>query len=110
MKSNAFNPIASVTSGPTAQSGEDHRSSGNFSTEGAPSGTKNVQFVITDNPNADKITFNVMQDVSVGSDSTIWQSVANNEVVKYAASRSYYIADPENAGNQSFTVQIWPAD
>lgn len=97
--------IASITSDPRPQSGQKHRSSGNFSTEGAPSGTHNIQWTIamSDGSSPDGITFDVMKDVSGGTDPTIWSGVRNGSQTSYSSYRSVYIANPSGA-SKSFTV------
>lgn len=101
--------LTSITSDPTPQSGQDHRSSGNFSTEGAPAGTSQLLFTISpeSNEHFDSITFDVMEDKSVQRDPTVWSGVTNGSKVDYHSSRSYYIANPANAGSNSFTVLVY---
>lgn len=109
MPSPPLNPFVTVTSDANVQTDQDHRSSGDFSTEGAPSGTSRIQFVVTGNSNYREISFNVMRDKSWGDDPTVWSGVKNNTIVDYESSRTYYIADPTGAGGDSFIVEVWVA-
>lgn len=102
------NPIASVTSQPQPQPGQKNRSSGNFSTQDAPSGTRRIQWFVTENDNYDQIVFNVMQDKKLWFDPVIFKNVRNGDITDYKDDRQLYIANPQNAGGQTFIVQAWP--
>lgn len=102
------NPISSVTSQPNPQPGQDHRSSGNFSTEDAPHGTRQIQWFITENDNFQNITFDVKEDVKLWFDPIVFRGVRNGQVTEYKSNRQFYIADPSGAGGKTFIVQAWP--
>lgn len=107
----ANNSISSVTSEPTKQKGQKHRSSGNFSTQGAPKGTEQVQWVVTENDNFSQIEFDIMEDHNSffdRIDPVVFSKVMNGKVTKYINSRQLYIANPKNAGGKTFIVQAWP--
>lgn len=89
---------ASVTSEPQPQSGQDHRSSGNFSTEGC--GGTQLRWTCPEG-----IEFDVMKDVSLGQDPTIFSHVSNGEVTSMYQDRSLYIANPTGASS-NFTVAV----
>ena len=101
--------LVSVTSDGQPQSGQKNRSSGNFSTEGAPANTRYLVFTIdpSSNDKFDDITFNVMEDKSVGKDPTEWSGLMNGSKVKYESSRSYYIANPGSTGGNKFKVIVY---
>ncbi|MDO7877667.1 DeoR family transcriptional regulator [Hymenobacter sp. ASUV-10] len=101
--------LATITSEAHPQSGQKHRSSGNFSTEGMPSGTKYILFTVqpsgSDNPNA--IHFDVMQDKSAAIDPTRYANMYNNSQGSYLEpQRSLYIANPTGA-TANFTVSVY---
>ena len=108
----ALTSLVSVTSDGQPQSGQDNRSSGNFSTEGAPSGSRYLVFTIdpSSNDNYNDITFNVMVDKSLGIDPTEWSGLMNNSKVKYESSRSYYIANPGSTGGNKFKVIVYASN
>lgn len=101
--------LVSITSEGQPQHKQKHRSSADFGTESAPSGTEQLLFMVdpTSNPNYDQITFKVKQDISLWPDPDIYKNVGNNTKVTYHSHRKLYIADPENTGGQSFTVIIY---
>ncbi|MWC29138.1 DeoR family transcriptional regulator [Paenibacillus sp. MMS18-CY102] len=100
--------ISSVTSSPTPQAGQSSRSSGNFSTDTLPPNTINFQWEISsfgsDDPNS--ISFSVAQDVSGGSDPTIFTNVVNGKYTDVYEHRSLYIAKP-NGATANFVVSIF---
>ena len=67
--------IATVLSQTSPLEGQSNRSSGNFSTESLPVGTQYLKWVITDGGNPDIISFNVMKDVSSGTDHIIFRCI-----------------------------------
>ena len=89
---------ASVTSEPHPQSGQHHRSSGNFSTEGL-TGSKFKWSC------PQGIVFNVKKDKSWASDPTIFSDVTNGTITNTYDARSLYIADPRHA-SENFTVKV----
>lgn len=110
-KAEANNAICSVTSDPSPQHDQKHRSSGNFSTQEAPDGTKQIQWFVTENDNFSKIEFDVMEDhnsIFDRKDPVVFSKVKNETITKYKGSRQLYIANPSNAGGKTFIVQVWP--
>jgi len=101
------NPIAAVTSEGTPEKGQEHRSSGDFSTE-TPDEPQQLQWFVSGNTNP--VEFDVMKDNSLRPDSCVWSSLTNGSITSYESSRSYYIANPVNTGNppESFVVTVWP--
>lgn len=101
--------LCSVTSSSDPQSGQDHRSSGNFSTEEAPSGTTKLTFSVdpTSNTAWSTLTFDVKEDNSMWLDKTVYSGVKNGSVENYTSNRSYYIANPSGATGSTFVVNIY---
>lgn len=100
--------IASVTSSPTPQDGQKHRSSGNFSTQTIPDGTSYLLWNVlnTDGSQNLIIHFDVMEDVSVGIDPTIYKDCYTGKQDAPKEYRSLYIANPKNA-TDNFIVQVF---
>ena len=97
--------IASVTSEKQPQKGQDHRSSGNFSTQGFPEGTKTLAWEIEGGGETDIIKFQVKEDVS-GKDPVLFVEVYSGNRTAVKTSRSLYIADPVGA-TSSFIVHVY---
>lgn len=100
--------IASVTSEPQPQSGQDHRSSGNFSSEGYPSDTQYFLWEVTNvdgTPNQ-VIHFDVKEDKSVQIDHTPYPNCYSGKQDTPMSSRSLYIANPQNA-TANFIVTLY---
>ncbi|WP_411205876.1 DeoR family transcriptional regulator [Priestia filamentosa] len=104
VKAQAETQIASVTSLSTPQEGQKNRSSGNFSIENLPAGTYALKFVV-DGANS-STHFNVMKDVSGGTDPTIWSNVYSGNTTDVQTDRSFYIANPSGT-NSNFTVKVY---
>jgi hypothetical protein len=102
-----INPIASITSKSSKQKGQKHRSSGNFSTEEAPPGTKWLIWYVTNNDNKDQIIFTVMEDKKLEHDPTAFKHLKDKQITEYKSSRSFYIANPHNAAGETFQVEVW---
>lgn len=100
--------IASIVSTPKHQSGQKHRSSGNFSTGNAPTDTSQIRWVVVtdDGSSPDGISFDVMQDIHWDTDPTIWSGVRTNQQTNYQSHRSVYIANPSGA-ESNFTVLVY---
>lgn len=96
--------VSSITSSGTVQPDQKHRSSGNFSLEEQPKGTFALVWSISNNSQANVITFDVMKDLSVGIDSTIFSGLGQGSVTATNTDRSLYIANPKNTGESSFLV------
>ncbi|WP_420892563.1 DeoR family transcriptional regulator [Priestia filamentosa] len=104
VKAQAETQIAAVTSLSTPQEGQKNRSSGNFSVENLPAGTYALKFVVE---GANSGThFNVMKDVSGGTDPTIWSNVYSGNTTNVQTDRSFYIANPSGT-NSNFTVKVY---
>lgn len=104
VKAQAETQIAAVTSLSTPQEGQKNRSSGNFSVENLPAGTYALKFVVE---GANSGThFNVMKDVSGGTDPTIWSNVYSGNTTDVQTDRSFYIANPSGT-NSNFTVKVY---
>lgn len=102
-----FVPVGSVISSPTPQPGQSNRSSGNFSLQEVPDGVQTLIWELTNNPNVSGISFNVMEDNSWGIDPTIFKDLHNASSSGVNRARSLYIANPNGAGTQDFTVTIY---
>lgn len=102
--------LTSITSSAGPQEDEENRSSGNFSTENAPSDTKGLIWKVIPNDSnisPKDIKFNVMQDKSFASDPTIWSGLSNDSETGYSSSRSYYISNPSGSGANGFKVVVY---
>lgn len=102
--------LSTVTSGSKPQSGQKNRSSGNFTTEGAPSGTTNLLWRVVPLDNtvaASAISFKVMEDRSAATDPVIFSGVKDNTTTDYKSSRSFYIANPSGSGPSGFNVLVY---
>lgn len=98
--------LSSVVSQPYPQHGQKHRSSGNFSTDNADSNANFFIIRVTKNPNPDKISFDVMEDKSGGTDPIIWRGMYSGNRVAVERIRNLYIANPVNA-KEDFTVEFY---
>ncbi len=99
--------IAAVQSDPHPQPGQEHRSSGNFSTDNAASSATSFVFKVDkSNPKWNSIHFDVMQDVSGGTDPVIYTNVFDGNRETVVRERSLYIANPEGA-DADFTVEVY---
>ncbi|AHN22022.1 DeoR family transcriptional regulator [Lysinibacillus sphaericus] len=98
--------IASVTSEQNPQSGQKHRSSGNFSTEGLPEGTTTLLWKVEGGGDSNAIKFNVMQDKSAATDPVIFKGILSGNRTDAKSIRSLYIADPSGA-TSSFVVHVY---
>ena len=99
--------VATVVSNDKPQSGQKHRSSGNFSTDSIPQGTSYVSFEVTDTANPDIIHFDVMRDKSMGIDPTEYSNAYSGfQSDNVTPHRSLYIANPKNASGD-FTVNVY---
>ncbi|MDD4170276.1 MAG: hypothetical protein PHD36_08525 [Desulfotomaculaceae bacterium] len=101
--------LAAVVSEPHPQAGQKHRSSGNFSTDTMPDGIKALLFKVVNHPNPDPIRFDVKHDKSAAIDTTWYENVYNNkqEDKNLEKCRNLYIANPENAQEKQFTVEVY---
>ena len=102
--------LASLISSAGPQSGQKNRSSGNFSTENAPLGTKSLLWKVIpqdNNISPETIKFNVMKDSAFDIDPTIWSGLSNDSTTAYSSDRSYYISNPSGSGASGFTVLVY---
>ena len=86
--------------------GQEHRSSGNFSTTDAPGGTRLLCFNVSGNPHARSIHFNVKEDRRHAADPIIFRGVVSGWCYSYHRSLALYIADPGGAGGHNFLVKV----
>ncbi|MBH5318808.1 DeoR family transcriptional regulator [Paenibacillus sp. GSMTC-2017] len=99
--------VASIRSEKAPLSGQKNRSSGNFSTEVLPTGTKRLLWEV-EGGGVDPydITFNVMRDVSAGTDPVELEGVITGNASRVVSARSLYIANPSGA-QSSFVVKVY---
>ena len=93
--------VGQVTSQGSPQDGQKNRSSNNFPSFSIPSGTSNLQWNVSLQGSGEvtQLRFNVMQDVSGGSDPTLLSDMSAGEtapVGSFESGGSYYIANPTN--------------
>ncbi|OUB84382.1 phosphatidylinositol-specific phospholipase C [Bacillus wiedmannii] len=100
--------ISQISSESNPLSGQKNRSSQNFSIMNLPTGTKGLKWVIepTEKGNDSVISFNVMVDVPLGSDSVRWRNLSNGSRTEAYTNAKYYIANP-NGATSKFTVKIY---
>jgi hypothetical protein len=99
--------LAQITSEGQPQEGQKHRSSGNFSTEGAPNGTTGYQWSVSNASNPGNVKFDVMEDKSAGIDPTIFSGVKDGTQTGTYSSRRLYIANPSGTNGGSFLVTVY---
>lgn len=100
--------LVSVQSDPSAQPGQHNRSSANFQFSSLPQG--DLEIDVSGNPNAGSLTFNIMQDISMGTDPVILKTVSNGQQVPsttFKTKTNYYIASPSGTGGQDFVVLFY---
>ncbi|OUB84415.1 phosphatidylinositol phosphodiesterase [Bacillus thuringiensis serovar medellin] len=100
--------ISQISSESNPLSGQKNRSSQNFNITNLPTGTNGLKWVIepTGTDNASAISFNVMVDVSLGTDSVRWKNLSNGSKTEAYTNAKYYIANPTGATSK-FTVKIY---
>ncbi|MBW4602233.1 MAG: hypothetical protein KME29_22340 [Calothrix sp. FI2-JRJ7] len=106
--------IATVRSQGEPQRGQKSRSSGNFSTDNMPQGYSSLCWQVSETSavNPSQIKFNVMEDLRVLKDKTIFKNVQASEKSAVKKARNLYIANPSGAydkfGNTvGFAVNIY---
>lgn len=101
--------MACVVFDPASQPGQEHRSSGNFSTDSMPDGTTAFKWEIKNRPGPSSVRFDVKQDVGRGKDHTWFTDVTNDEETqnRLERCRSLYVANPQGAGSADFTVEVY---
>ena len=89
-------------------SGQKNRSSQNFKIDSLPVGTKELKWVIepSEKDYPSTISFNVMIDVPLGTDSIRWKNISHESRTEAYTNTKYYIASPIGATSK-FTVQIY---
>lgn len=100
--------LVSIQSDPAPQPGQKNRSSDNFQFKSLPQG--DLEIDLSGNPNAGNISFNIMKDVSLGSDPVILKSVHNGQQAPaktFKTKTDYYIASPQQTGGQDFVVEFF---
>ncbi|OUB42632.1 phosphatidylinositol-specific phospholipase C [Bacillus thuringiensis] len=100
--------ISQITSESNPLSGQKNRSSQNFNISNLPTGTKGLKWIVepTAKDNASAISFNIMVDVSLGTDSVRWKNLSNESRTEAYTNAKYYIANPTGATSK-FTVKIY---
>ncbi|HSP78726.1 MAG TPA: hypothetical protein VLQ93_09370 [Myxococcaceae bacterium] len=96
--------IASIVSSANVLPGQDHRSS--WADAEFRVISNGASFTLNVSGGASGLTFDLMQDVSGGHDPVVASGVKNGSTVKLSTGRAYYIANPKNSDNQSFTVNF----
>ena len=99
--------LSAVVSLSAPQHGNQHRSSGNFSTDNADKGAKRFIIKVTDNPNAESISFDVKEQKEGEKDPTIWKDVYSGNKVPVERKRDLYIANPKGAADPDFRVELF---
>jgi hypothetical protein len=104
--------IAQVNSDGTVSPGQNNRSSVDFKFT-LPDGATDLQYGVINSPNTSSVTFNVMQDISLGRDPVVASGKTNNSFSSpsdYPNGGSFYIANPTNNPGTPpppFTVQLF---
>jgi hypothetical protein len=106
-----FTEVASVMSNDTPEPGQNNRSSGNFSAQTLPAGTRALAWTVSENAGSGNIVFNVREDRSDDSDPVVFQAVKHRTVTGTSSARRLYVADPQNVANSSpFLVAAFAID
>ncbi|MBJ8052229.1 phosphatidylinositol-specific phospholipase C [Bacillus cereus] len=100
--------ISQISSESSPLSGQQNRSSQNFKIDSLPVGTKELKWIIepSEKDHPSTISFNVMIDVFLGTDSTRWKNISHGSRTEAYTNTKYYIASPLGATNK-FTVKIY---
>ncbi len=99
--------ISSVTSSPTPQRCQKHRSSGNFSTQDVPGGFNKFYWKVSGRNVPNSINFDVMQDKPIGNDPVIYRNLKYGCVTEIKEFRGLYIANPRCSDGKIFTVTVY---
>jgi hypothetical protein len=99
--------IASVRSEGSPQKGQDHRSSGNFSTDDVPDGYTGFAWEVSETEQPDNVRFDVMEDKSAQRDPVIFKQLTNGSATGIVKSRRLYIANPSGSNGGSFLVTVY---
>jgi len=100
--------VASVTSAAGPINGNENNSSPDFQFVELPA-SGNLTITISDNPNANSISFNLWRDINNWPDSEVkgGEGLTNNSTLPVSSVEmgdEYYIGNPSNAGGQTFVV------
>lgn len=100
--------ISQIPSESSPLSGQQNRSSQNFKIDNLPVGTKELKWVIepSEKDHPSTISFHVMIDVSLGTDSIRWKNISHESRTEAYSNTKYYIASPIGATSK-FTVKIY---
>ena len=101
--------IASIRSEGNPQSGQKHRSSGNFSTDDSPDGYNAFEWQVSETEQPQNVKFSVKEDQTAGSDKTVWSKLGDGSSTDVKKERRLYIADPSGSNNGSFLVTVFAA-
>lgn len=101
--------IASIRSEGKPQSGQDHRSSGNFSTDDSPGGYNALEWQVSETEQPQNVKFNVKEDKTAAGDKTVWSNLGNGSSTDVKKARRLYIADPSGSNNGNFLVTVYAA-
>lgn len=111
--SSTSTPLVSISSDGTTSPGQSHRSSNDFKFT-VPDGAIDLQWVVSNSVNESTVTYDVMKDISLGSDSTVASGVSNDNgytsTSAFTGGGSFYIANPtRNPGDPApaFTVSVY---
>lgn len=98
--------VASVTSAAGPINGNQNNSSPDFKFVELPA-SGNLTVTVSNNPNADAITFYLWKDINNWPDKQLQPMLGNNAtlpVSEVSMGDEYYIGNPSNAGGQTFVV------
>ncbi|WP_242319071.1 phosphatidylinositol-specific phospholipase C [Bacillus cereus group sp. BfR-BA-01349] len=100
--------VATTSSEARPLSGQKNRSGQNFIINNLSNGTKGLKWVVepTGNERPSNISFNVMIDVSLGTDPVRWRQLSDQSRTEAYQHSKYYIANPSGA-EKKFTVKIY---
>lgn len=99
--------VASVRSDGAPQPGQQHRSSGNFSTDDSPSGLNRFEWQVSETEAPDAVRFDVMEDKSLQTDPVIFTNLTNGAQTDVKQARRLYIANPTGSNGGSFLVTVY---
>ncbi|MDZ3952422.1 phosphatidylinositol-specific phospholipase C [Bacillus thuringiensis] len=100
--------VATASSEARPLSGQKNRSGQNFKIDNLPVGTKELKWVVepVGSEQPSNILFNVMIDVSFGTDPVRWSKLSDQSRTEAYTNSKYYIANPSGA-EQRFIVKIY---
>jgi hypothetical protein len=98
--------IKSVISDKNPSKGQKHRSSINFSTEGAPSNCVGFKWGVAGTEHPELVEFEVMED-KTGHDPTIFSSLEHESCTKSISKGKLYIANPSGCVDDKFQINVY---